>query len=169
MPRTKKPAGQAVDRRNGRQLELAAHALRPFSLPRRDPPWHPETRKAWAALRKDSVWSVLTPVDRPVVLAWAQALDRATRFYELAEAEPMVEGSTGQWRKNPLWEVAEHEFQRAERAGRQIGVGALNRANLGLAVIEQKRSLDALNAQLKQREGKPSRADPRVIPGSVLE
>lgn len=160
MPRTKKPAGQAVDRRNGRRVELAAGGLRSFSLPRRDPPWRAETRRAWAALRADSVWSVLTPVDRPVLLRWVDALDRAGRFLEVADGAPVAAGSMGQPVENPLYGAAERELRRAERCEAQIGVGALNRAKLGLAVIEQRRSLLDLNREFA--EGGVDEPDPRL-------
>src|SRR5215469_386830 len=96
MPRTKKPAGAAVDKRNGRRAELARSALERFALPRRAPAWRLETRRAWTALWADPVASALTPVDRPVLLRWADAIDRAARSLEMADADPIATGSMGQ-------------------------------------------------------------------------
>jgi hypothetical protein len=146
MPRTKKPAGQVVDRRNGRRTEIAAGRLAPFALPRRTPAWRLEVRRAWAALRDDDVWQVLTAVDRPVLLRWADALQRAEVALEAADKMPTVKGSMGQIVENPQYMTAERALKMAQACEAQIGVGALNRAKLGLAVLEQKRSLMDLNA-----------------------
>jgi hypothetical protein len=147
VPRTKKPAGQAVDRRNGRQAELAAAApLAKFALPRRIPAWLPETRKAWEALWDDPVSSLLSVADRPLMLRWADALDRAGRTLAEADKRPTVKGSMGQPVENPLYMVAERSLREAERCEMQVGVGALNRARLGLTFSAAQLSLAELNA-----------------------
>src|SRR5487761_487403 len=104
MPRTKKAAGTAVDRRNGRRAELAAaDPLPKFTLPRREgQPWRLETRRAWSAMWEDPVSSLLSGADRPVLLRWADSMDRAARFLELADVDPVAEGSQGQPVENPL-------------------------------------------------------------------
>lgn len=151
MPRTKKPAGQAVDRRNGRRTELAAaEQMRRFGLPKRadGEPWLPETRKAWAAVWKDPVSSLLSVADRPVLLRWAGALHRAEHAYELADAEPMVTGSQGQEVANPLYGVGDAQIVIAQRCEAQLGVGALHRARLGIVFAHGQKSLAELNAAL---------------------
>src|SRR6185437_14706889 len=102
MPRTKKAPGNAVDRRNGRRTEVAASSLAEFALPKRPPvkdpetgalvanPWRLETKRAWLALWSDPVAGALTPVDRPVLLRWADAVDRAARHLELGDADPIA-------------------------------------------------------------------------------
>jgi hypothetical protein len=151
MPRTKKPAGTAVDRRNGRRTEIAAaEQLRKFSLPKRadGEPWSLETRKAWAAMWRDPVSSLLSVADRPVLLRWAAALHRAERAYELADAEPIGEGSQGQPVANPLYAVGDGQVKIAQACEAQIGIGALHRARLGLEFTSAQRSLAELNAML---------------------
>lgn len=164
MPRTKKPAGTAVDRRNGRRTEIAAaERLKRFGLPRRSDgsPWSLETRKAWAAMWRDPVSSLLSVADRPVLLRWAAALHRAEHAYELADAEPTVSGSMGQVVANPLFAVADAQLAIAQKCEAQIGIGALHRARLGLEFTSAQRSLAELNALLDDGGGDDEQ-DPRL-------
>ena len=152
----------AVDRRNGRQAELESKPLKKFGLPRRDPPWHPEVRKAWTAFWTDPVTSVLSPIDRPVLLRWAEALDRAARAYSAADASPISTGSMGQEIENPQYGVADKAIKIAQQCEAQLGVGALNRARLGLTVTTARKSLEDLNAALYGSEGGDDDGDPRL-------
>jgi hypothetical protein len=150
VPRTKKAAGTAVDRRNGRQSVIAASSLVEFALPKRTAgePWRLETRKAWSALWLDPVAGALTPVDRPVLLRWADSIDRAQRHLELGDADPIAHGSMGQEVESPHYGIADKALRVAQACEAQLGVGALNRARLGIAILAEKESLDALNARL---------------------
>jgi hypothetical protein len=151
-----------VDRRNGRRTELAsADPLRRFALPRRDPPWLPETRKAWSALWEDPVAVLLSRVDRPVLLRWADALDRAARCLVAADAAPVAKGSMGQDVESPLYGVADKALRVAQACEAQIGVGALARARLGLTFTAAQRSLADLNALLSGAGGDDD-DDPRL-------
>ena len=151
MPRTKKPAGQAVDKRNGRRLELTtAEPLRRFGLPKRTDgkPWRLETRKAWTSAWKDPVATLWSVADRPILLRWAGALQRAEAAYEDADAQPMVKGSQGQMVSNPLYYVAEGQIRIAQACEAQLGIGALHRARLGVETASAVKSLAELNAAL---------------------
>ena len=162
MPRTKKNAGTAVDRRNGRRTEIAAaEQMARFTLPKRadGKPWSLETRKAWAAMWRDPVSVLLSPADRPVLLRWAGALHRAEDAYEKADAEPTVSGSMGQVVGNPLYAVGDAQVAIAQKCEAQIGVGALHRARLGLEFTRAQLSLTELNAALDEDGG--DEHDPR--------
>lgn len=150
MPRTAKPAGTAVDRRNSRRTEVAASSLAKFSLPKRSSgePWLLETRKAWGALWADPVAVALTPVDRPVLLRWADALDRAQRHLELGDADPIARGSMGQEVESPHYGIAAKAIAAAQACEAQIGIGSLNRARLGIAILQERTSLADLNARV---------------------
>ena len=173
MPRTKKPPGQAVDRRNGRRAEVAASSLAKFALPKRplaaDPktgelrsePWRLETKRAWAALWDDPVSEVLTPVDRPVLLRWADAVDRAARHLELGDADPIAKGSMGQAVESPHYGIADKAVRVAQACEAQLGVGALHRARLGIALVQSKASLMDLNARIMNAGGDDDDYDPR--------
>lgn len=149
MPRTKKAAGQAVDKRNGRQLEIgAAVPLLKFGLPKRSPAWSPSTRKAWAALWDDPITKLWSAVDRPILLRWADALERAVRALADADADPIAKGSQGQPVENPLYGVADKALRAARECEAQLGIGALNRNRLGLEAATAHKSLAELNATL---------------------
>lgn len=177
VPRTKKPAGQAVSPRNGRRTELAASSLARFALPKRsaiDPEtgkpvaWRLETRKAWAALWSDPVARALTPVDRPVLLRWADNLDRAAWALEEADEKPTAKGSMGQEVASPFYAIAGDALRVAMACEAQLGVGALNRARLGIAITAERITLDEMNARLRRPADGPRRPDPRVVPGAVV-
>ncbi len=155
MPRTKKAPGTAVDRRNGRRTEIAASSLAKFALPKRTQgePWRLETKRAWDALWNDPVATALTPVDRPVLLRWAEAIDRASRSLELADEDPIAKGSMGQAVESPYYGIADKALRVAQACESQLGVGALNRARLGLAVVAARASLADLNAALAGAPG----------------
>lgn len=169
MPRTAKPPGTAVDRRNGRKAELTGSgSLARFVLPKRSAGWRLETKRAWAALWDDPVAGALTPVDRPVLLRWAESLDRAARSLELADADPIARGSMGQEVESPHYGIADKAIKVAQACEAQLGVGALHRARLGIAIAAERLSLDEMNERVRRPEDAPRRVDPRVVPGSVV-
>jgi P27 family predicted phage terminase small subunit len=165
MPRTKKPAGTTVDRRNGRRADLVAVAGA-----RLDPPdgLSDEALTQWDAYWDDTVASVVTPVDRAVLRRWITEYDRYLRTVAEADKEPLVTGYNGQPAENPLYKIAYKALDAAERCERQLGVGALHRSNLGIAVIAERKSLADMNARYggadagDRAEAAP-RPDPRVV------
>jgi len=165
VPRTKRPAGQTVDKRNGRKADLTAVPGERF-----DPPEgvSNEAREMWDAYWRDTVASVATPVDRALLLRWITETDRYLRTVAEADAAPLVTGSTGQLVENPLYKIAYRALEVVERCEKQMGVGGLNRSNLGIAVLTERRSLADMNARYGGAGGseRPSEApqpDPRVI------
>jgi P27 family predicted phage terminase small subunit len=154
VPRAPKPMGTAVDSRNGAKTAVAGERLEKFVLPKRpavldpatgkrkSPPWRLETRKAWDALWDDeALSSVLTAADRPVLVRWADALDRAARSLELADADPIAKGSMGQSVESPHYGIADKALRVAAQCEQQIGVGGLNRSRLGITILAERRSL----------------------------
>jgi hypothetical protein len=169
VPRTKKVAGTAVDKRNGRRAEIGAATLAKFTLPKRPPkksgepgePWRLETKRAWLALWADPVATALTPVDRPVLLRWAAALDRAAWALELADADPVAKGSMGQEVESPYYGIADKALRVAKDCEAQLGVGALHRARLGMAIADARQSLEDLNAKFAGGDDDRTDDDPR--------
>jgi P27 family predicted phage terminase small subunit len=175
MPRAKKAPGTAVDSRNGARAGVAAARLKKFALPRRPPvtdpqtgelrerPWLLETKRAWDALWKDEALSaVLTAADRPLLLRWADALDRAQRHLELGDADPIAKGSMGQAVESPHYGIADSAVKVAQACEAQLGIGALNRARLGITILAERRSLlDLAAAYPGDAPGEGRYVDPR--------
>lgn len=146
MPRQKKPAGTAVDKRNGARASVLSPVLR---AEKPDPPQAlcTEARAQWDAYWEDPASGIQTKADRGVLLRWIDAVDRYLRLIGQADLEPIVTGSTGQPTENPLYKVADKALGTIERCEKQLGIGALNRAGLGIAVITERKSLADMNAK----------------------
>src|SRR5690348_15745839 len=130
MPRTKKPAGQAVDSRNGRRAELVlpeGGQLERFELPSRRPAWLAASREAWDLAWGDPVHQAWTSADGPILLEWIDALDRAMRCSRRADRKPVVLGGNMQVTEHPSYGTATRSAALAEKRARILGLGALNR------------------------------------------
>ena len=166
MPRAKKLPGQAADRRNGQQVALPAQPLARFALPRRSDglKYDLRTQRMWRALWDDArLSSVLSPVDRELVIRWAQSVDDWIKALESAREQPISKGSMGQEVASPYFAIAAQALAVAERCEQQIGIGALNRARLGIAILAEAKTLADLSAGYPgSRAGDQARyADPR--------
>lgn len=144
MPRTKKPAGTAVNPRNGRRADLV-----PIAGSRFDPPEGlcEEALAAWDSYWDDTVALVMTPVDRAVLSRWIREMDRYLRLSAEADRKPSVRGSQGQPVENPLYGTAYKALAAVQACEKQMGMGALNRSALGIAVVTERRSLADMNAR----------------------
>jgi P27 family predicted phage terminase small subunit len=163
VPRAKKPAGTAIDRRNGERASLPAVALARFALPRRSDglKYDLRTQRAWRALFDDEALSaVLSPVDRELVVRWAQSVDDWIKATESARESPVTKGSMGQEVASPYYAIAAQALAAAERCEAQIGIGALNRARLGIAILAEQASLASLAGQFPGGGG--DERDPRL-------
>lgn len=171
MPRTKKPAGTTVDKRNGRRAALPAGAQ--VARPRRPAGLSPEAVRQWDKYWTSTAANVQTDADRGVVMRWIDALDRYLRLIGEADKKPLVLGSTAQLVANPLYAIAEKALATVERAEKQLGIGALNRSSLGIAVITEAKSLADMNARYAEEpdgDDDEDAEDPRltVVSGEVV-
>jgi P27 family predicted phage terminase small subunit len=168
VPRTKKPAGTAVDRRNGRAAVVPAGGLGELVEPDRPVNLCSEARRQWRAFWDSPVARAQTPADRGVVMRWIDAVDRYYRTMGEADRKPTVKGSTGQMTVNPLYKIAADARSTMEQCERQLGIGALNRAGLGIAVLSEQRSLADMNARYEgdgsgdEEQQQGSERDPRL-------
>ncbi|MGH3097905.1 MAG: P27 family phage terminase small subunit [Streptosporangiales bacterium] len=171
MPKPKKAAGTAVDKRNGQKLvaggryDLRVEAFPPpkgLSKPARD---------AWRAFWEDRQAQLLTPSSKVVLLRWVDALDRYLRTTAEADKSPLVSGSQGQPVVNPLYKIADSARTTMDACERQLGIGGLYSANLGLAAISEQRSLQEMNSRYagSDDEQGEDEEDPRlrVVHGEV--
>lgn len=146
MPRTKKPAGTTVDPRNGRRTELAAGMA--GHAPEIDrTTFLPTTLVIWDAYWRDAASSTQTPADLMWAAIWIDCYDDYQRKKAMADLQPIGEGSMGQAVANPLYAVANQALQAAERAAKQMGIGAKNRADLGVTLLAEKAALDDINVR----------------------
>jgi hypothetical protein len=102
---------------------------------------------AWRAYWSDSVSGIMRAPDSVVAIRWARNTDRYHRLIAAADAEPLVTGSQGQMRPNPMYGLAfkvEDSIKADEAA---LGIGPLARLKLGVALSETARSLADLNAE----------------------
>jgi P27 family predicted phage terminase small subunit len=164
VPRAKKQPGQAVDPRNGQRISPPAESLRKFALPRRSDglDYDLRTRRMWKALWDDQrLAAMLSPVDRELAIRWAQSVDDWIKALAAARADPVTRGSMGQQVASPLFAVAAQALAVAERCEQQIGIGALNRARLGIAVLAEQSSLLDLAGKFPGGGGS-AEPDPRL-------
>lgn len=164
MPRAPKPPGTAVDSRNGQRTVVAAEPLAKFALPKRadGKKYELRTQRMWKALWEDErLAAALLPVDRELLIRWAQAVDDHVKATALAWANPIAKGSMGQQVESPFFGIADKALRVAERCEAQIGVGALNRARLGIAILTEAKTLASLSDGFPGDESGGDYADPR--------
>jgi P27 family predicted phage terminase small subunit len=121
-----------------------------------------EAKRQWETYWDDAAASVQTAADRGVLLRWIDAVDRYVRTIKEADLNPIVYGSKDQQVPNPLYKVAADSLGTIERCEKQLGIGALNRANLGIAVISGQRSLAEMNSEFGGDDNYSDDEDPRL-------
>lgn len=167
MPRTKKPAGTAADARNGRRVELATSgAAGPPAINRGA--LLARSREMWDSYWADPVGGTQTAADEMFARIWIEGYDDYLRKKAAADKQPLVKGSMGQQVANPLYAVAESSLKNAMTAARQLGIGAKNRADLGIQLLAEKAALDDVNARYAAMGGADDDADddPRRATGA---
>lgn len=158
MPRTKKAAGTAVDARNGRRTELpTSGAAGPPAINRSA--LLTRSREMWDSYWADGAAVTQTAADVMFARIWIEGYDDYLRKKAEADRQPLVKGSMGQQVANPLYAVAEASLKNAMTAARQLGIGAKNRADLGITLLAEKQALDDINARYVESEGASDDAD----------
>lgn len=120
------------------------------------------TRRAWKALWEDPVSRALSVVDRELVVRWAEGLDDWIGALAKGREEPVVVGSVGQPVKSPHFDIAKDAMAIVLECEKQIGVGALNRARLGIAILSERLTLDQVNARYAAQAAGDDEPDPRL-------
>lgn len=165
MPRAKKPYGTAVDPRNGQRAELAASLLARFPLPKRSDglDFDPLTKRMWKDLFDDqALASVIRPVDRGIVIRWAQSVDDCIKALAEAKKDPITEGRNDQPVASPWFAIAKQAMEIVTECEKQLGIGALNRARLGIAILAEKASLADLASRFPGDGDFSAEPDPRL-------
>jgi hypothetical protein len=155
-PPPKAAARRQRSRRDiGTDISAPRHPGRPPAMPRG---LCQPAQTAWTAYFKDVVSGVTRPSDTPLVQRWARNLDRYHRLLAEADREPIVGGSMGQPRANPIYGLVLKIEQSIKEDEQQLGIGPLNRLRLGVALFESAKSLADLNAEAESAEND----DPRT-------
>lgn len=110
-------------------------------------------KAAWNAYWGNVLSGVMLGSDSPMVLRWIKNVDRYYRLLGEADREPVVVGSTGQPRPNPVYDLALKFEASIKDDEKQLGIGPLNRLRLGVAVTESAKSLADLNAEAEEDDG----------------
>lgn len=158
MPRTKQPAGTTVDARNGRRVEVPGGTHSGPPAIDRDL-FLPLSLTMWDSYWTDGASVTQTPADVMFARIWIEGYDDYLRKKAEADAQPLVKGSMGQEVANPLYSVAKDSLNHAIAAARQLGIGAKNRADLGITLLAEKQALDDINARFIEPEGVDDDAD----------
>lgn len=164
MPRPKKPAGQAVDQRNGARLSLVPPAAAVVDVPKPPADLGLDELVQWRAFWTSPQAKLLLETEHIIVHRYIDALCRYRRTTQLADANPLSTGSQGQEVESPYYGIADKALKTAERCEAQLGIGPMARMKLGVQVGEASRSLAELNAALMGGDASDDGdADPRVI------
>ena len=83
--------------------------------------------------------------DKPILLRWIDAVDRAVRALKRADRTPVVKGAYDQLTEHPSYATAARAIAVAEKCEAQLGFGALNRERLGFTIASARKSLLELN------------------------
>ena len=161
MPPTRKPAHL----RQNRVTKDVGLVVNPHA---ETPPAPCRLRKAaaraWQAYWTSDVAGATDGADLSMVERWIKNVNRYEALMAQADRTPIVAGSTGQPKANPLYDAG-LALERAIKADeQQMGIGPLNRVKLGLVIGEAHRSLADLNAEVDDVDD-----DPRAALTAVAE
>lgn len=123
-----------------------------------------ETVEAWEAFWGSELATLTKVSDHPALVRLFRLYDVRTRLERLALASPMVEGSKGQPRVNPvLGEMAALDGRILQLEDR-FGLSPAARLKLGVSFGAAARSLEELNREFDNgdEEGQDFSADPRL-------
>lgn len=155
-PPPKAAARRQRSRRDmGADIGTVAKPGKPPAMPRG---LCPQAQTAWNGFWGDTVSGIMRPSDAPIVKRWVKAVDRYYRLLAEADREPIVAGSMGQARANPIYDVVLRMETSIRADEAQLGVDPLNRLRLGVALTESAKSLADLNT-----EAETDAEDPRII------
>jgi len=128
-------------------------------------PWNlcKPAQAAWRSYFADAVSGVLREADTPIVVRWVRNLDRYHRLLAEADSEPIVAGSTGQPKPNPLYDMA-YRIEASIRVDEaQLGIGPLSRLRLGAQLSESAKTLAQLNTEAASNATEDPRAALTVV------
>jgi hypothetical protein len=104
-------------------------------------------QNAWQAFWTSPVSGAMAPADLAMVIRWIRNVDRYHRLIAKADRKPMVMGSQGQPRPNPLYDLCFKLEASIDNAERRMGISPLDRLRLGAQLSETAETLAQINAE----------------------
>ncbi len=133
------PLPKDPDKLLGHRRRSAAGAARAGTqppVPRARSEWRPETRAAWRAYWRSEVAALAAEVDGPAIRRLFAMYDQHARAMELVAAAPVVKGSTGQIRANPLADLALKLEGSIGRLEGELGLTPAARQRMGIRLVQ---------------------------------
>jgi P27 family predicted phage terminase small subunit len=119
------------------------------------------TRKRWRELWRSPVASTWDHgSDLPALQRYIANLDRWLRYEKLVVQAPLVRGSVGQLRPNPLAKRMDALEEQMRAAEDRYGLNPVSRLRLGIEVLDTRRSLRELSRPVERELDLP---DPRLL------
>jgi len=146
-----------VDKRNGRQVELASVRLEFFPCPLQRAT--PDEVATWGMAWADPVHEAWTPADGPILVHWIECYRLAARSRRRANRRPVVLGSTGQPVEHPSYATMTRADGEWWKCSQVLGLGALHREKLGISIAERQKGMDDLNREFAEESADDD--DPR--------
>lgn len=169
MARSKKTPGMAADPRNGQKVVRINGNFNPVEYFAPPEGMVPAANDAWEAFWEDRQAQLITPASKNVLLRWIDALNRYMIFTRRADVDPIIETGTNSLTINPAYRIASDALRTVEWCEKQLGIGTLHAAALGLAAIAEARSISELNARYSQPENLAKAPVHSALPVSVEE
>lgn len=156
------PAPKRTEDRQGRHRNDLGLVFKVDQVPAAPAKLCAAARDAWNAYWSDVVAGCVRVSDESLVRRWADNVNRYHLLMRMADKEPMVLGSTGQPKPNPLYDLAYKIEASIKVDEQQLGIGPLNRLRLGVKLAEGAKSLSDLTADADGDGEDDDGFDPRL-------
>lgn len=110
------------------------------------------TLEKWDAYWQSDISKATVSSDLPALRRLFTYYDEWERAIDGYRTERIVAGSTGQPTVSPFFKVAQSLEASIEALERQVGIGAKNRADLGIATGQAAITIDQLNRMAEERD-----------------
>jgi P27 family predicted phage terminase small subunit len=152
-------------RRHPQLVEVEGRAAR---APRPPEGLREETRKLWGQLWHSPVAQAWDPhSDLPVLVRYIRLLDRWLRYDELLGRAPLVQGSRGQLRPNPLAARLDAVEAQVHVLEEHLGLTPSARMRLGLSLFVGRQAVSSWRTRdqrdLEERKRALAEPDPRWV------
>jgi len=137
------PKGRTIDRRNQRAIVPVAAVPSP-EVPDPEADWLDATKEQWEQFWLAPISQMVEETERAIVKRLFQYRDQHARATEIVRTSPIVKGSVGQVRMNPLAGYVVQLENAMLRLETELGLTPLARQRLGYAFGEAARSLSQM-------------------------